>query len=238
MRDPETATLTGTATYRERIALPPDAVVTVRLQDVSRQDVAAETLAEQTIEMQGKQVPVAFELTYDPADIVPSHRYSVRAEIRSGGRLMFASSSAAPVFAEGAPTELELLLTRVRGATPEALALPLRGTKWVLTGIGENGVVTQEGREPAHLLLAEDELRYSGSATINRIAGGLEIDGAELHFQPGPMTEMAGPPDLMEQEQRFVAALAKVDGYSIERDRLTLSSNGETLLVFAAAQDD
>lgn len=238
MRAPETATLTGTATYRERIALPPDAVVTVRLQDVSRQDIAAETLVEQTIELQGKQVPVTFALTYDPADIVPSHRYSVRAEIRSGGRLMFASTSAAPVFAEGAATELELVLARVREATPEALAMPLRGTKWLLTGIGASGVVTQEGREPAHLVLAEDQPRYAGSATINRIAGGLEIDGAELHFQPGPMTEMAGPPDLMEQEQRFVTALAKVDGYSIERDRLTLTNAGDPVLVFTAALGD
>jgi uncharacterized lipoprotein YbaY len=36
-----TATVTGTVTYLERIALPPDATVAVRLLDISRQDVAA-----------------------------------------------------------------------------------------------------------------------------------------------------------------------------------------------------
>lgn len=43
------ATVTGTVTYRERIALPPGATVTVRLQDVSRADAPAEVLAEEMI---------------------------------------------------------------------------------------------------------------------------------------------------------------------------------------------
>jgi len=37
----ELLTVTGEATYRQRIALPQDAVITVRIEDVSRADAAA-----------------------------------------------------------------------------------------------------------------------------------------------------------------------------------------------------
>ena len=38
---PSRASVTGSVTYRERSALPPDAVVRVQLSDVSRQDAAS-----------------------------------------------------------------------------------------------------------------------------------------------------------------------------------------------------
>jgi putative lipoprotein len=45
----EAARVTGSVTYRERIALPPTAVVKARLVDVSRADAPAELLAEHAI---------------------------------------------------------------------------------------------------------------------------------------------------------------------------------------------
>ena len=53
---PLSASVTGTVTYRERIALPPNAVATIRLQDVSLQDVAAIPIGIQIITDTG-QVP-------------------------------------------------------------------------------------------------------------------------------------------------------------------------------------
>jgi len=41
--------VTGTISYRERIALPADAVVLVQLRDVSLMDVTAKLISEQTI---------------------------------------------------------------------------------------------------------------------------------------------------------------------------------------------
>ncbi len=78
-------TITGTVAYRERIALPPHAVVTVALEDVSLADAPAKVLAKQTFETEGKQVPLAFELSYNSNDIKPNHRYSLRARIEVDG---------------------------------------------------------------------------------------------------------------------------------------------------------
>jgi heat shock protein HslJ len=45
-------------------------------------------------------------------------------------------------------------------------------------------------------------------------------------------TRMAGPPELMEQESRLMAALEAAQGSSVEGDRLRLmDGGGEVLLV-------
>jgi putative lipoprotein len=105
--------LTGTVLYRERITLPLDAVVSVQLQDVSRRDAPAVLLAEQVIQTAGRQVPFAFELTYDPAAILPNHTYVVRAAIRSGDRLLFTTTQQHRVLSAGQPSSVEVVVERV-----------------------------------------------------------------------------------------------------------------------------
>ena len=53
------STVRGTITWRERIALPPGAVLEVELVDISRADAPAEPIAATRVEVQG-QVPIAF----------------------------------------------------------------------------------------------------------------------------------------------------------------------------------
>jgi putative lipoprotein len=113
-QDAKSGRVTGTVTYRERIALPPDAVVEVQLLDVSLMDVAATLIAEQTIKPQ-HQVPIAFELPYDPADIDERLSYAVRATIRIGGKAMFITNRSYPVLTRGTPNHVDLVLVRDGG---------------------------------------------------------------------------------------------------------------------------
>ena len=66
--------VTGTVTYRERIALDPAADIVVQLLDVSLMDAPSKVLAEQRIKANGKQVPFAYELKVDAARIDPRMR--------------------------------------------------------------------------------------------------------------------------------------------------------------------
>jgi putative lipoprotein len=118
------AQVTGSIAYRERMALPADAVIDVLLVDTSVADIAAQTVAESMINAEGRQVPVSFTLSYDPALIVPAHRYSVRATIRSGdGMLMFSTTQAYPVLTHGAPSKVSLVLHTVgHGIKPSVAA--------------------------------------------------------------------------------------------------------------------
>ena len=109
----ETAELTGTITYRQRIALTPEAVVQVELRDVSRQDAEAPLVARRILEKPG-QVPIAFTLGYDAGVIDPRHTYAVSARITDRGQLQFVTDTRIPVITNGAPTVAEIVVVPVR----------------------------------------------------------------------------------------------------------------------------
>jgi putative lipoprotein len=111
------ARVTGTVAYRERIALPPRAVIKVRLVDVSRADAPAVVIGEQVIDAAGRQVPVPFELAFDPARIDPRMTYAVQARIEEDGRLLFINDTRHPVLTRGAPSQVDMVLKAV-GAKP------------------------------------------------------------------------------------------------------------------------
>ena len=113
--DPDAdASITGTVTYRERLALTPGAVVTVQLRDTSLQDVASELIAEQVITNPG-QVPISYEVRYSTDDINPRNTYSISARItESDGRLAFINDTAFDVITRGNPTRIDMVLVIVQ----------------------------------------------------------------------------------------------------------------------------
>lgn len=113
MTSPVTSQVTGSATYRERIALPPTAVVIVRLVDVSLADAPSVLVTEQVIRAEGRQVPFEFALGYDPSHILPSHTYAVQVRIEDRGKLLFISDKMNPVITRDAPARVDIVLRRI-----------------------------------------------------------------------------------------------------------------------------
>ena len=111
----ESVAITGEVTYRQRIALPDDAVVKVQLQDVSLMDAPAVVLGEQVIQTDGTQVPIPYEVSYNPEDIDERHTYSMSARIEdSAGKLLFISDTVVPVITRGNPTgDVEIVVVPV-----------------------------------------------------------------------------------------------------------------------------
>jgi uncharacterized lipoprotein YbaY len=109
------AQVTGTVTYRPRIALPPDAVITVQIQDVSLADAAAEIVGEQVIPAEGRQVPFAYAVPYDPAAIEARNSYSMAARIEDAeGTLLFRSDTNIPVITDDNPTsDVEIVVRQI-----------------------------------------------------------------------------------------------------------------------------
>jgi uncharacterized lipoprotein YbaY len=106
--------LSGTVTYLQRVALPSSALLDVKLQDISRADAAATVVAEQKITAGGRQMPIAFELKFDPAKMDAKHRYTVSARITVDGGLRFVSDQAYPLVTQGSPTTgVEVLVKAV-----------------------------------------------------------------------------------------------------------------------------
>jgi uncharacterized lipoprotein YbaY len=118
----------GTAFYRERIALPPEAVFEAVLADVSRVGALADVLGRVRLESPG-QVPIRFEIPYDPARVDETYLHGVRASITVGGRLWFTTDRSYPVLTGGHSASVNLLLIRVSSAPPTGAARGAGGLK-------------------------------------------------------------------------------------------------------------
>jgi putative lipoprotein len=101
----------GNVLYRERIALPAGAVVTVRLLDTSRADAPASIIGEQVI-AEPANVPVGFEIGYEPSTIDATHSYAVAATIEVDGHLAWRSTIHHPVLTRGAGPSATIMVTR------------------------------------------------------------------------------------------------------------------------------
>jgi len=229
--------ITGTLTYMARMALPPDAAIDVRLEDVSLADAPAKPVAENIFALGQSQVPVPFQLPYNPSEIQPSHRYSVRANITVDGNLLFTTTQLYPVLTNGASTDVALLLERVqsRPSEPAVASNTLRGTKWILIEL-DGKPVALSGTNPACLMLDPEGKSYSGSSGCNRLTGKFQLDGNSLQLLGGAMTMMACPDPLMKQEQEFNKALTATGSYELSGNVLELLAGKKVLARFSAAQ--
>lgn len=107
-------TITGTVSYRERMALPPDAVIHVQLLDMSVWEMPPPVVAEEKFPLGNRQVPVAFELKVDPAKIDFKHSYALRARIVVGYDIRFLSELPTGVKLRGnAAPHVDLMLMQM-----------------------------------------------------------------------------------------------------------------------------
>ncbi len=225
-------TVSGTVAYRERIALPPDAAIAVKLQDVTLQDAPAKTIAESLFAPGGKQVPIPFQLTYQQSDINPAHTYQVRADISVDGKLMFTSTTAYPAITRGAPSQVAIMLQQAQPAATSSSATKLRGTHWVLAELNGKPAAPGEGKT-AHLMLHKKG-KLSGSTGCNNLVGSYIAAQGALQFTPAGTTMKMCSPPVMEQEQAFLAALKATNKYQVQGETLELMNGEQVLAKFQA----
>lgn len=211
----------GSVAYRERIALPPDVVVEVWITDVSPLILAVPVIAETTVLAEGRQVPLPFELRYDPTRIEPDHDYAVKAVIRSEGRILFATEAPYHVITKGNPTQVDLQLVReVEGSGSETRNL--RGSAWRLDDLGGAGIL--ESVE-ATLEFSEDG-KVSGSGSCNRFFGSAEISGQSIKLGPLGSTRMSCVEAVMNQEAKYLGALQHAERFTLEGPILLIYHKG------------
>ena len=226
-----TATLRGTVSYRERIALPPGAIVEVKLLDVSLADAPARTIAE--TRASGARNPTRYVLRFDRAQIQPRRRYALQARILHRGQLLFINTSHHGIF-DGGSEETDIRVERVAAApspAPERPASPVG--RWLLEDIRQGGVID---RLQTVLEIAPDG-RVSGSGGCNRMSGSARISGTRISFGPVAATQMACTPAAMDQEQKFFAGLREVRRWRADPARgklVLLDARGRKLMTFAA----
>ena len=103
---------------------------------------------------------------------------------------------------------------------------------WILTGIGSGSTA----EHPTGIISMEIAgTNVSGNAGVNLYHGTITVENGKVTFSPMATTRMAGPENMMTQEQNFLAALQNVTGYTLANGVLTLTdASGNVLLTFAA----
>ncbi len=237
--------ITGTVACKQRVVLPLDAAIAVRLEDVTIQDAPATVLSESILSAAGYEAPVPFELSYDPAAINPTHTYQVHATITANGTLLFTSSTAYRVLTHGAPSRVAIMLHEVgaaaaalphlgtAGATPSVITL--QDTIWKLTRLGGQPVPDNAGRNEAWIVLHKEQNKLSGSFGCRHMLGTYTLGQGTLEFTLSGTVPLLCSPDVMRQEQVFFNAMKATRGYRIVGgDTLELLLGNEVLATFKA----
>ncbi|MFM9846487.1 MAG: YbaY family lipoprotein [Hyphomicrobiaceae bacterium] len=223
--------LSGEVFYRERAALPPNAVLEVSLVDVTRPGGLGDLVASVQIRP-NRQVPIPFEIRYGDGDVEPRRSYAVRANILADGRLLFVSARSERVLTHGHPDSVRILMTAVMSVVA-AGSNDMVGQDWLAEDIGGRGVV--DNVRTMINIGAGGEV--TGAGGCNRLRGTAQIDGSSLSFGAVATTRMMCPPAVMDQEGKFLRALELTREFRIDGPYLKfLDRDGAELVRFTRAQ--
>lgn len=226
-------TLSGEVSYRERKLLPPGVTLEVTLEDVSKMDVASTVIAKSSSEIAGAP-PYAFSLDYDKAQINDKMRYSIRAKLLLGGKLLFTSTEQLDPF-KTPSDNYQVALTMVQHSQPKVNHHPetglavvsvnplaeLTNTYWKLTQLGDQAVVMSEKQSKEAYLQLQADGKARGFSGCNMFNGNYQQKGNDLSFGPMMSTKkacMAG----MDTESEFMSVLSQVNYYSIHKENLSV----------------
>ncbi len=225
----EEVAVTGEVSYRERIALPPNAVLTVRLSDVSLADATETVVAEQEIDPAG-QVPISFEIKFDSAVIQPTATYALQARIMVDNQLWFINDERYAI--DPSKPEPQKMMLKMVKQNADAAPATLFDTTWIAEDINGKGVI--DNAQSTFSVAADGKV--SGSGGCNRFFAQAEVKDDKIKIGKAGATMMACPPALMDQERKFFAALEGAATYRIDGDGklFLVDANGADIVRFAS----
>lgn len=239
--------ITGDVTYRERIALPDDASLSVQLVDTSLPDAPARLRAEAQIKGPG-QVPLQFSFKFDDGVIIPSHKYALVAEIYSGDVLLFRNATryAIDPLAPAQPVVVVVNFIGHGPVTPgpvaplppaqEETVVPLQpepsaalyGPVWRLTDLAGFSV----SPKVTSTLTFSDDGRAGGSGGCNSYFTQAVFNGNAIGFGQAAATQMAClGGTAMAQEAAFLSAFTNVRTFHVDGTVLSFLDAGGGLVM-------
>lgn len=211
--------ITGKVTYRERIALPEDAELVVSL---DRFDGGHRLVSEVRMVLDGAQVPISFAIPFVRTG-ASEGEFGVRAAIVSGGKRLFESEEHTPVLSNG---QSEANIVLVRATAPEPAVI---GVEWKLRWL-EGAEIAASERGPTLTFLEDGTIQ--GFSSVNGFGGEYAWSAPSIQIDPGAMTMMAGPPELMAIENGFLRVLPIANRLELFEGELVLKRGERELARF------
>jgi len=103
--------------------------------------------------------------------------------------------------------------------------------EWTLTTLNGQKIDTAK---PPTMMFEHGRLSVFGG--INQLTGSYALVRESVVMGDLVSTKKAGPPELMELESNFAKALAKVDGFKVAGNELTLFTDGDEVAVLHSAE--
>ncbi|RIJ24515.1 META domain-containing protein [Henriciella barbarensis] len=216
----------GSLTYRQRIALPQGAVANLAVRRVEA--TGEEVLAEQSFALNGRQVPIPFEITAsEESDGAANESLSFTATILdNAGELLWQTEDAVSFVADNLRNDLGMVMLSPAG-NDEVILSDVAGRDWMIARLNGEPVLTS-----APIVLRFDENgQISGNASCNAYTASGTIENSILSIGPIALTRKACMPEVMAQETFFLDLMENVSQIRIdETGLLTMTSDwGETL---------
>jgi len=95
--------VSGVISAATPLTLTSDMRVEVQLQDTAQADAPAATIGQIGLAGAGQALPIEFTLEYDANTIVPTHTYTIRAQVFVSNEVKYASTTAYPVITRSKP---------------------------------------------------------------------------------------------------------------------------------------
>jgi putative lipoprotein len=230
----EKLTLSGEVTYRERIALPPGATLSIGLVDLAAP--TTPRIAARAALASPGQVPLNFNLNFDDTVLTAGASYGLVAEIAGeDGAVWFRNPEPYAVDPRVPAGSILIVVTFTGQTEATAPAMPetpaILDVTWVAATIGGNPVAPNI---QSSLSIAPD-MRAGGRGGCNSWFAQAELtpelgDGT-LVFSAVAATRMACLSEAATaQETAWFAALAATRSYRLDGDRLVLLDEARTEL--------
>jgi putative lipoprotein len=223
-------TISGEVTYRERIALPPGASLSVGLVDLAAPK-TPRIAAKAALASPG-EVPLNFNLNFDDTVLVDGASYGIVAEISGAdGAVWFRNAEPYPVDPRAPAGPILIIATftgETQAATTTAPATPaILDITWVAATIGGNPTAPNV---QSSLSIAAD-MRAGGRGGCNSWFAQAELGDGTLVFSAVAATRMACTSETATaQETAWFAALAATRSYRVDGDKLVLLDEARTEL--------
>ncbi len=258
-KDSELSAVTGTASYRERMALPPAARFLATLERLDAGNSVMQTVA--STELPGPlTIPISFSLPYRANTMAANERYQIHARIMLGEKVLFQAIEPYAISAathSQANASLNLLLKRAFGPafptaqTSKSVATELENVTWLLRQLNGVAISTNDSstNAPSTGSLSTDVrqripyLRFQAEAKLmvgfsgcNRLQTNYVVSADTLRVEQTAGTLMACAQG-MEQEQAVLSMLSAVGHWQIRDGRLQLLNN-ERVVVAEFERDE
>ncbi|WP_300380468.1 META domain-containing protein [Henriciella sp.] len=223
----ENMTVTGALSYRQRIALPADAMVKISIWDAGLTAEQEAPFAERSFALNGRQVPIPFEIELGAGIELETDALRLEAQITNGrGNVLWENAETAMFDFQPGNADLDVIaLAPTRAAVVDKSELT--GREWLAARMGGEALLHTSR---VTINFSEDG-RLSGNASCNAYTGSYTLEEGELSIGPLALTRKACVPQLMDQEQGFISMLQNVSDVRVDRTGKLLleTTDGETI---------